>query len=76
MMNLALTTDKLSVITSSTAGIDVHASWVDDLAVRMPKRVRSHFDEIGDVIVCGVADDEGWCLSRSLQGWRHGDGTM
>lgn len=32
MLNLALTTDKLSLITGSAADVDVHASWVDDAA--------------------------------------------
>src|SRR5690349_5671443 len=31
MLNLATTTDKLDLITSSAATVDVHASWVDDL---------------------------------------------
>lgn len=35
MINLVLTTDKVSLITSSTAGIDVHASWVDNVAGSM-----------------------------------------
>lgn len=35
MLILALTTDKISVITSSGADIDAHASWVDDLADAM-----------------------------------------
>lgn len=35
MLNLALTTDKLSLITSSGADVDVHVSFVDDLADAM-----------------------------------------
>lgn len=35
MLNLALTTDKLSLITVGAATVDVHASWVDDLADAM-----------------------------------------
>ncbi len=31
MMNLALTTDKIQLVTSAAAAVDVHASWVDDL---------------------------------------------
>lgn len=30
MLNLAITTDKLALITSAAATVDVHASWVDD----------------------------------------------
>src|SRR5690348_4200285 len=35
MMNLSGTTDKLSLITSGTADIVVHASWVDNLSNTM-----------------------------------------
>src|SRR5580765_3051283 len=35
MINLALTTDKLQIITSAASTIDVHASWVDDVSDAM-----------------------------------------